>query len=179
MICTPKDPRVHALSICPLAFVGTIDDEDCDLQGPSSNSVAVWLTGWPPFRAALCGLVASGHSEFSCRWHVHSTTDTWNKISASSQCGVLVGARTHIELTWPNGPTVAPAVGHVHHNNKSVHCLNHSGGDNRPGRAARCGSQASLNERHLCWHSDPSLDRERHKGARCHSHLRPHGEAEI
>ena len=70
------------------------------------------------------------------------------------------------------------AVGHVHHNNKSIHCLNHSGGDNHPERAARCGSHASLIERHLCWHSDPSLDRERHKGARCHSHLRPHGEAE-
>ena len=70
------------------------------------------------------------------------------------------------------------AVGHVHHNNKSIHCLNHSGGDNHPEGAARCGSHAFLNERHLCWHSDPPLDRERHKGARCHSHLRPHGEAE-
>ena len=57
-------------------------------------------------------------------------------------------------------------------------CLNHSGVDNHPERAARCGSHTSLIERHLCWHSDPSLDRERHKGARCHSHLRPHGEAE-
>ena len=35
-----------------------------------------------------------------------------------------------------------------------------------------------LNERHVCWNSDPPLDRERHKGARCHSHIRPHGEAE-
>ena len=72
------------------------------------------------------------------------------------------------------------AVGHVHYNynNKSIHCLNHSGGDNHPESAARCGSHASLNERHLCWHSDPPLDRERNKGARCHSHLRPHGEAE-
>ena len=127
--------------LCPLVFVGTINDEDCDLQGPSS--VAGWLAGHR-FRP-LCGLVASGHSEFACRWHVHSTADTWNKISASS---VLVGARTHIELTWPNGPMVA--VGHVHHNNKSIHCLNHSGGDNHPERAARCGSHASLTERHLC-----------------------------
>ena len=133
--------------------------------------MAGWLAGHR--FGPLCGLVASGHSEFACRWHVHSTADTWNKISASS---VLVGARTHIELTWPNGPMVA--VGHVHHNNKSIHRLNHSGGDNHPERAARCGSHASLIERHLCWHSDPSLDRERHKGARCHSHLRPHGEAE-
>ena len=54
-----------------------------------------------------------------------------NKISASS---VLVGARTHIELTWPNGPMVA--VGHARHNNKSIHCLNHSGGDNHRERAA-------------------------------------------
>ena len=66
------------------------------------------------------------------------------QISASS---VLVGARTHIELTCPNGPMVA--VGHVHHNTKSIHCLNHSGGDNHPERAARCGSHASLTERHL------------------------------
>ena len=44
------------------------------------------------------------------------------------------------------------AVGHVHYNNKSIHCLDHSGGDNHPERAARCGSHASLTERHLCWH---------------------------
>jgi hypothetical protein len=113
----------------------------------TSRGLLRWLAGWLAghrFRP-LCGLVASGHSEFACRWHVHSTADTWNKISASS---VLVGARTHIELTWPNGPMVA--VGHVHHNNKSIHCLNHSGGDNHPERAARCGSHASLTERHLC-----------------------------
>ena len=85
----------------------------------------------------LAGLVASGHSEFACRWHVNSTADTWYKHSASS---VLVGARTHIELTWPNGPMVA--VGHVHHTNKSIHCLNHSGGDSHPERVARCGSVA-------------------------------------
>ena len=77
--------------LCPLVFVGTINDEECDLQGPSS--VGGWLAGHR--FGPLCGLVASGHSEFACRWHLHSTADTWNKISASS---VLVGARTHIEL---------------------------------------------------------------------------------
>ena len=67
-------------------------------------------------------------------------------------------------------------VGHVHHNNKPIHCLNHSGGDNSPEGAARCASHAFLNERHLCCHSDPSLDRERHNGLCCHFHIRPHGE---
>ena len=156
--------------LCPLVFVGTINDEDCDLQGPSS--VAGSLAGWPPFRAALRPRSNRTQRDYvlvACALHCGNM----EQISASS---VRVGARTHIELTWPNGPMAA--VGHVHHNNKSVHCLNHSGGDNHPKRAARCGSHASLNERHLCWHSDPSLDRERHKGARCHSHLRPHGEAE-
>jgi hypothetical protein len=64
----------------------------------TSRGLLRWLAGWLAghrFRP-LYGLVASGHSEFACRWHVHSTADTWNKISASS---VLVGARTHIELT--------------------------------------------------------------------------------
>ena len=88
------------------------------MKTSTSMGLLRWLAGWLAghrFRP-LYGLVASGHSEFACRWHVHSTADTWNKISASS---VLVGARTHIELTWPNGPMVA--VGHVHHNNKSIH----------------------------------------------------------
>ena len=49
----------------------------------------------------------------------------FSELSASS---VLVGARTHIELTWPNGPMVD--VGRVHHNHESIYCLNHSGGDN-------------------------------------------------
>ena len=123
--------------IFPLVFVGTISDEDFNLQGASS--VAGHRFG------PICGLAASRHITFACRWHVHSTVDTWNKISASS---VLAGAKTHIELTWPNGPMVA--VGHVRHNNKSIHCLNHSGGDNHRERAARCGNHASLNERHLC-----------------------------
>ena len=62
-----------------------------------------------------------------------------------------------------------------------MHCLNHSGGDNHRERAARCGNHASLNERHLCWYSDPPLDRERNNGARCHDHfrLRPHGEEKL
>ena len=95
-----------------------------------------WMAGWlrgHRFRP-LFGLAASRHSAFACRWHMHSTADTWNKNSASS---VLAGARTHNELTWPNGPMVA--VGHVRHNHKSVHCLNHSGGDNHRERAVRCG----------------------------------------
>jgi hypothetical protein len=68
------------------------------------------------------------------------------------------------------------AVGHVRHNDKSIHCLNHSGGDNHRERAARCGDLKSSLERHLCWHSDPSLDGERHNDDRCRFHLRPHGE---
>ena len=156
--------------LCPLVFVGTINDEDCDLQGPSSVAGWLQLAGWPPFRAAL--RPRSKRTQRVCV-SVACTLHCGYNISASS---VLVGARTHIKLTCPNGPLVA--VGHVHHNNKSIHCLNHSGGDNHPERAlaARCGSHSSLNERHVCWHSDPPLDRERHKGARCHSHLRPHGE---
>ena len=137
--------KIPECMLCPLVFFGTINDEDCDLQGPSS--VAGWLAGWPPFQAVLrprskwtqrvcVSLACALHCGYIC---------TWNTKSASS---VLVGARTHIELTWPNGPPVA--VGHVHHNNKSIRCLNHPGGDNRPKRAARCGSQASLTERHLC-----------------------------
>ena len=78
--------------LCPLVFFGTINDEDCDLQGPSS--VAGWLAGHR--FGPLCSLVASRHSVFACRWHVYSTLDAWNKTSASS---VLVSARTHIELT--------------------------------------------------------------------------------
>ena len=74
---------------------------------------------------------------------MHSTADTWGGNSTSS---VLVGVRTHIKLTWPNGPMVA--VGHVRHNNKSNHCLNHSGGDNHRERAARCGDlNSSLDPR--------------------------------
>jgi hypothetical protein len=78
--------------LCPLVFLGTINDEDWDLQGPSS--VAGWLAGHR--FGPLCSLVASRHSVFACRWHGYSTADAWNKISASS---VLVSARTHIELT--------------------------------------------------------------------------------
>ena len=52
-----------------------------------------WLAGHR--FGALYGPVASGHIEFACGWHVHSTADTWNKISASS---VLVGARTHVHI---------------------------------------------------------------------------------
>ena len=113
----------------------------------TSRGLLRWLASWLAGHrfGLLCGLVSSGHSAFACRWHVHSTADTWNKISASS---VLVGARTHIELTWPNGPMVA--VGHARLNNKSIHCLNHAGGDNHREKAARCGNHASLNERHLC-----------------------------
>ena len=91
-------------------FVGTINNEfeDCDLRGPSS--VASWMAGHRS--GPLCGLVASRHSALACRWHVHSTADTWSNISASS---VLVGSRTHIELAWPNaGPMVA--VGHMTRN---------------------------------------------------------------
>ena len=85
----------------------------------TSRDLLRWLAGHR--FGLLCGLVASGHSEFACRWHVHSTADTWNKISASSALKLkLVGARTHIELAWPNGPMVA--VGHVHRNNKPIHC---------------------------------------------------------
>ena len=145
--------KICECMLCPLVFFGTINDEDCDLQGPSL--VAGWLAGWLAghhFRP-FCGLVASRHSEFACHWHVHSTADTLNKNSVSS---MLVSARTHSKLMWLNGPMVA--VGHVHHNNKSIHCLNHSGGDNHPERVVHCGSHASLIEHHLCWHSDPSLD---------------------
>ena len=86
--------KICECMLCPLVFVGTINcnDEDCDLQGPSS--VAGWLAGHR--FGPLCSLVASRHSVFACWWHVHSTTDTWNKCLTGS---VLVGARTHIELT--------------------------------------------------------------------------------
>ena len=136
-----------------------------------------WLAGWLAGHCfgPLCGLAASQHSALACRWHVHSTVDTRNKISASS-VRMLLGARTHIELTWPNGPMVA--VGHVRHNHKSIHCLNHSGGDNHRERAARCVDLTSSLERHLCWNSDPPLDGEIHKCARCRVHLRPHGKGE-
>ena len=103
------------LTVVQPVLVGTINDEDCDLQGPSS--VAGWLAGHR--FGPLCGLVASGHSEFACRWHVHSTADTWNNISASSVL-VAIGARTQIEWTWPNGPMVD--VGHVTANSR-VHRL--------------------------------------------------------
>ena len=43
--------KIRECVVCPLVFLGTINDEDCDLQGPSS--VADWLAGWPPFWAAL------------------------------------------------------------------------------------------------------------------------------
>ena len=64
----------------------------------TSRGLLRWLASWLAghhFRP-IYGLVANGHSEFACGWHVHTTANTWNKISASS---VLVGARTHIELT--------------------------------------------------------------------------------
>ena len=44
-------------------------------------------------------------------------------LSASS---VLVGARTHIELAWPNGPMVT--MDHARLRNKSICCLDHSCG---------------------------------------------------
>ena len=69
----------------------TISDEDCDLQRPSSVAGRRRLAGhrFEP----LCGLAAGQHSAFACRWHVHSTADTWNKISASI---VRVGARIQL-----------------------------------------------------------------------------------
>ena len=64
----------------------------------TSRGLLRWLAGWLAGHrfGQLYGLVASGHSEFACGWHVHSTADTWNKLSGSC---VLVGAITHIELT--------------------------------------------------------------------------------
>ena len=35
--------RRGTFMFCPPVFIGTINDEDCDLQGPSS--VAGWLAG--------------------------------------------------------------------------------------------------------------------------------------
>ena len=128
-------------------YLSVPSGEDCELQGPSS--VADWLAGH--CFGPRCGLAASRHSAFACRWHaiVHATADTWNKISASS---VLLGARTLTELMGPNGPMVA--VGHVRHNHKSIQCLNYSGGasDNHRyrEREARCRDLTSLNEHHLC-----------------------------
>ena len=144
----------------------------------TSRGLLQWLAGHRTRFGPLCGLVASGHIAFACRWHVHSTAHTWNKTSASS---VLVGARTHIELTWPNGVVHMVAVGHhVRHNNKPVHGLNCSGGDDHLERAACFGDLTFSLERYLrlCWHSDPSLDGERRKGARCRFHLHPHGGGE-
>ena len=94
--------------------------------------------------------------------------NTWNKVSASN---VLVVARTHIKLAWPNGAMVAVGRARVQHNNKSIHCLHHSGGDNHLERAACCGDLTSLLERYLCWHSDPPLNGERRKESRCCFHL--------
>ena len=113
----------------------------------TSRGLLWWLAGWPPFRAALrprSKRTQRVHVLVACALHC-GKCGYMEQISASS---VLVGARTHIELTWPNGPMVA--VGHVHHNNKSIHCLNHCGGDSHPEGAARFGSHAFLNERHLC-----------------------------
>ena len=135
----------------------------------TSSGLLRWLSGHR--FGPLCGLAASRHSAFACQWH--STADTWNKISASS---VLAGSRTHIESAWPDGPMVA--VGHVRHNHKSIHCLNHSGGDNHRERTVRCGDLTSSLERPFCWHSDLSLDGESLEGARCRFHLRPNGEGE-
>ena len=100
--CSPCRARIVVI----LSLVGYFTSRSFSryLLVPSTMKIATsrgllrWLAGWLAGHrfGPLCGLVASGHSEFACRWHVHSTADTWNKISASS---VLVGARTHIELT--------------------------------------------------------------------------------
>ena len=43
--------KIRECMLCPLVSFGAINDDDCDLQGPSS--VAGWLAAWPPFQAAL------------------------------------------------------------------------------------------------------------------------------
>ena len=89
---------------------------------------------------------------------------------------LLAQEHTVIELMWPNGPMLA--MSHMDHNHKSIKCLNHSDGDNHHERAVCCGDLTSSLKHHFCWHSDPSLDGESHKGAHCHLHICPHGEGE-
>ena len=150
-------------------------------------------TGHVRVRARTCTCTVSGlelatsrNRAFACRWHVHSTVDARDKNLACSALK-LAGARTHIELTWPNGPMVA--VGQVRHirmyNHKPVRRPNHPGGDNHREKSLRCGNLTSSLERHLCWHSDPPLDGESHKGARDRCRLsfrlriRPHGRRQV
>ena len=96
----------------------------------TSRGLLQWLAGWPPFRAVL--RVHSKRTQLA-RLHV-SGMCTPLRIHGTA-CSVLVSAKTHIELTWPNGPMVA--VSHARHNNRPIHCLNYSGGDNRRGGPER------------------------------------------
>ena len=136
MICTPNDSGVHALS--------TINDEGCDLQGPSLVDGSGWLAGHR--FGPLCGLVASGHIEFACRWHVHSTAGTIvieQTFSEQRACRRKNTHRVQVDVAeWPSGGR-GPCASQQQV--ALIHCLNHSGGDNHPG-----GNHASLNERHLC-----------------------------
>ena len=75
----------------------------------TSRGLLRWLAGH--CFGPLCGLAASRHCAFACPWHgiVHSTVDTWNKISASMRSVFLVRSREHtcahrVDVTeWRNG----------------------------------------------------------------------------
>ena len=69
----------------------------------TSRGLLRWLTGHR--FGPLCGLVASGHmySEFAFRWHVHSTADIWNEISASSVRNFSENTHRVDVAEWPNG----------------------------------------------------------------------------
>ena len=80
--CSPCRARIVMI----LSLVGCFTSRSFSryLLVPSAMKIATsrgllqWLAGWLASHrlGPFCGLVASRHSAFACRWHVHSTADT-------------------------------------------------------------------------------------------------------
>ena len=124
----------------------------------TSRGLLRWLAGragWPPFWAALRPRSKRAQRvcvPVVCALHCGYMEQNSSELPACRRENTCTRAhRVAIDVAeFSNGPMVHVAVGHARLNNKSIHCLNHSGGDNHRKRTARCGNRAPLNKRHLC-----------------------------